>query len=90
MYIGATNSIKEAIWLRKLFKDIGFLQDNLCLSSMTTKVAFLFQKILYSMLVLSILKFNITMFVRRSNENGDMDLVFCGTYNMVANVLSKV
>lgn len=87
-YMAFTHATKEAVWLHKLFKDIGFSQngpmtifsDNQSCISLSRNPTFHARtkhvKIQHH-------------FVREKIENGEIDLVFCGTQDMVADVLTK-
>ena len=83
-----THAVKQAIWFQLLFRDTTFLQDgrmSICINNQSC---------------ISLSK-NCTFhartkhvgihrhFVREKIKEGKIDLVFCGTQDMVADVLTK-
>ena len=87
-YMATTHVAKKAIQLQQLFRDTGFLQDspmtvysdNQGCSSFSRNPTF------------HVRKKHVEIyhhFVREKIEEGKIDLVFCGTQDMVADVLTK-
>ena len=87
-YMAATHAAKEAIWLQRLFRDTRFLQDGpmsiyndnqscISLSRIPTFHARTKHVEIHH------------HFVCEKIEESKIDLVFCGTPNIVANVLTK-
>jgi transposase InsO family protein len=87
-YMAATHATKEAIWLQRFFKDIGFLQDSpMTIYSDNQSCISLSRNPTFHARTKHVeIQHH---FVREKIESGDINLVFCGTEDMVADVLTK-
>ena len=87
-YMAATHATKEAIWLHKLFKDIGFSQDGpmTIFSDNQSCISLSRNPTFHARTKHVEIQHH---FVRKKIENGEIDLVFRGTQDMVADVLTK-
>jgi hypothetical protein len=87
-YMAATHAAKEAIWLQRFFRDTGFLQDvPMTIYSDNQSCISLSKNPTFHARTKHVEIHH--HFVREKIEEGKIDLVFCGTQDMVADVLTK-
>ena len=86
--MAATHAAKEAIWLQRLFKDTRFLQDGpmTVYSDNQSRISLSRNPTFHARTKYVEIHHH---FVCEKIEEGKIDLVFCGTQDMVANVLTK-
>ena len=84
-HMAATHATKEEIWLQRFFKDIGFLQDSpMTIYSDNQSCISLSRNPTFHARTKHVeIQHH---FVREKIESGDINLVFCGTEDMVADV----
>ena len=87
-YMAATHATKEAIWLQRFFKDIGFSQDtSLTIFSDNQSYISLSRNPTFHTRTKHVeIQHH---FVHEKIESGNINLVFCGTQDMVADILTK-
>ena len=87
-YMAATHAAKEAIWLQRFFRDTGFLQDvPMTIYSDNQSCISLSKNPTFHARTKHVEIHH--HFVRKKIEEDKIDLVFCGTQDMVADVLTK-
>ncbi len=87
-YMATSQCTKEALWLRKLLDDVGYVQDNatLILSDNQGSISLAKNPIHHSRTKHIDIQHH---FIREKLENGEIELKYCATEDMVADVLTK-